>query len=192
MNPRTSTFDRILTILLALVLLLGGVWLAAWALERLPAGWWSPTRFTVGLGEAVTGTAWWPWALLLGGVLVALIGLLWLGSHFRANGVGALALPGADRTGRLIMDASALASGAANALTRHPGVSSASGRLVEEKKRVVLALTVTVSPQADLRAVVRACDDVAAHVLSSSGRQDLACRVRVKVASRARSAPRVR
>jgi hypothetical protein len=129
---------------------------------------------------------------VLGGVLVALIGLLWLMSHVRVDRVGALALAGGDRTGRLTMDASALASGAADALSRHPGVSSASGRLVEEKNRVVLALTATVSPQADLRDVIRACDDVAEHVLRSTGRQDLACRIRVKVAARARSAPRVR
>ncbi|MGM0386418.1 MAG: hypothetical protein ACQERF_10630 [Actinomycetota bacterium] len=191
MNPRTSAFDRLLTILVALVLILGGVWLTAWGLERLPAGWWAPTRFDLGLGDT-TDSGWWPWALLIGGVLVTLIGILWLGSHFRTAGVGALVLPGGDPTGRLTIEASALTSGAAEALAQHPAVSSASGRLVEEKNRVVLALTATVSPQADLRAVASACDDVATHVLRSSGREDLACRVRVKVASRARSSPRVR
>lgn len=192
MNPRAFTFDRVLTVIAALVLLLGGTWLTVWALGLLPAGWWSPSGFTLGLGDAVTETAWWPWALLLGGTLLALIGLLWLGSHFRTAGVGALALPGSDRTGRFTLAGSALTSGAAAAIARHPGVSSASGRLVEENNQVVLVLTATVSPEADLRTVARACDDIAAHVLRTTGRQDLACRVRVKVTSRARSTPRVR
>ncbi len=192
MNPRTSMVDRLLLIVLALVLLLGGIWLAVWSEGGLPAGWWSPSGLTVGLAEDMTGVAWWATALLLGGLVLAVVGLVWLASHFRPNGVGVLALPGTDRSGRLTMDASALASGAAASLADSPAVSSASGRLLEEKNRVVLALTATVPPQAELAAVVRACDDVAAHVLDSTGRQDLTCRIRVKVASRSRSAPRVR
>lgn len=192
MNPRASTVDRLLLVLVALVLLLGGLWLAVWGQRRLPTGWWSPSGLTLGLRDQVTNATWWPWALLLGGLLLVALGLYWLASHFRPNGIGQLTLPGSTRGGKLTIDASALSSGAADALAAHPDVSSASGRLVEEKNQVVLALTTVVAPDADLRAVVSACDDVAAHVLSSTGRQDIACRVRVKVASRGRSAPRVR
>ena len=120
MNPRTSMVDRLLLIVLALVLLLGGIWFAVWSEGGLPAGWWSPSGLTVGLAEDMTGVAWWATALLLGGLVLAVVGLVWLASHFRPNGVGVLALPGTDRSGRLTMDASALASGAAASLRIAP------------------------------------------------------------------------
>jgi hypothetical protein len=192
MNPRTSMVDRLLLLVLAVVLMLGGVWLALWSRGQLPAGWWSPSGFTTGLDDAVTGADWWPSALLLGGLLIAVLGLFWLASHFRRNSVGVLTLPGGDRGGRLTLDGSALSSGAAAALAGSPEVSSASGRLVEDKHGVVLALTATIAAHADLREVADACDEVAAHVLRSTGRQDLTCRVRAKVATRARRSPRVR
>lgn len=188
MNPRTFALDRVLVILAALTLILGGAWVFAWAARLLPAGWADPEGFRLGLPEAWTGSAWWPWALLLGGLAAALLGLSWLGAHFRGGSVGRLALPGDGRGGRLVMGAGTLAGGAADALRAHPDVTGASGRVVAEGRRLVLDLTATVRPEADLAAVGRACDDVAAHALRTSGREDLACRVRVKVARRARSA----
>lgn len=193
MNRATFQLDRFLTIVLALALLLGGLWVLAWAADLLPAGWWSPSGFRLGLAESVADTEWWPWALLGGGLLLALLGLWWFGSHFRANGVGQLAIPGSAQEGRLRVDSSALASGAAAALTESSsGVASATGRVVEEGRSLVLDLTATVRTDADLREVAKACDAVSAQAAAVSGREDLTCRVRLKVAPGAKAAPRVR
>ena len=191
-NRRTFAVDRVLTVLLALALILGGAWVLAWALELLPDGWWSPGGFRLGMDQAVTDTQWWPWALLGAGLVLALGGLWWFGSHFRRNDTGLMLLPGGNAEGRLLLESGALASGAAAALTAATeSVSTAGGKVVEEGRRLVLDLTATVRTDADLRQVARACDSVAAQALASSGREDLTCRVRLKTSPRAGSAPRV-
>ncbi|MCK6210712.1 hypothetical protein KZX45_09185 [Georgenia sp. EYE_87] len=193
MDRRTFAVDRAVTVVVALVLVLGGAWVFAWTLDLLPQSWWSPTAFSLGLTLSVTDAPLWPWALGVGGILLALLALVWFGSHFRSSGIGDLSLRGDARGGRLLLQSGALASAAAAALTESsPAVTGAGGKVVDEGRRLVLALTATVRPDADLREIARACDAVAAQALRSTGREDLECRIRVKVAPAGRSEPRVR
>lgn len=192
MNRGAFRVDRLVLALLGLALLAGGAWLFAWAADLLPAGWWSPGTLRLGLDPAVTGADWWPVALIVGGIILLAIGASWLLSHFRRSTVDRLSLAGDAKGGRLVLDGSALVDGMAAALAAADvDVLGAGGRLVEQKRRLVLDMTASVRAAADLPRVMRACDDVAGHVLRSTGRQDLTCRVRLKVASRSRPAPRV-
>ncbi|HZI96578.1 MAG TPA: hypothetical protein VFD41_03525 [Actinomycetales bacterium] len=192
MNRKTFGIDRALTLLLGLVLVLGGVWVLLWALDALPSGWWSPSRFRVGVPEGYSDNLWWPWAIGVLGLLLTALGTAWFVGHFRSNRVSTLSLPGDAEGGRLLLSGGALGGGLAAALVETcEGVTGASGRVLEQGRHLVLDVTATVRPEGDLREVVRSCDVVAAHALHSTGREDLTCRVRLKVASRAREAPRV-
>lgn len=147
----------------------------------------------VGLPSWLTDAAWWPWVLLLGGVALFVLGLAWLLRHLRSSTVPTLALPGDPHGGNLVLDGAALADGMAAALEdADRGVVGARGRLVDEHGTLVVDLTAGVRRDADLRDVSQLCDEVAAQARRSTGRSDLACRIRLRVASRGGSRPRVR
>lgn len=192
MNRKVYGVDRVVLTLLALVLVAVGAWLLAWVLDLLPSGWWNPGRVRVGVTEGLTQNGWWPWALLVGGLLLAAIGAAWFVNHFRSSSVSTLSLRGDAEGGRLLLDSSALADGAAAALVAASDwVSGAKGKIVEQRRQLVLDLTATVRPDADLGAVSRTCDAVAAQVLRSTGRDDMACRVRLTVGSQPAKKARV-
>lgn len=192
MNRKTFGIDRALAVLVAVLLLLGGIGVLLWALDLLPSQWGAPSRFTLGVPEVYSDDPWWPWAMGLAGLILTAVGTAWFVSHFRVNRVSTLSLAGADEGGQLLLDASALGNGVAAALEEaSPGITGANGKVVEQRRNLVLDVTATVRRQADLREVARACDDVTAHLLDSIGREDLACRIRLKVAGRDRAASRV-
>lgn len=192
MNRTAFGVDRLVLALLGSLLLAVGVWLFAWVTELLPGGWWSPSTLAVGLDPDATEAGWWPAALIFGGLVLVGIGGSWLMSHFRRTTVDRLSLASGAGGGRLVLDGSALVDGMAVALTAADvDILGAGGRLVEQKGRLVLDMTASVRGAADLSRVTHACDDVAAHVLRSTGREDLTCRVRLKVANRPRPASRV-
>ncbi|WP_225752804.1 hypothetical protein [Actinotalea sp. Marseille-Q4924] len=193
MNRATYALDRVVLTLIALVLLLGGAWVVAWSQGWLPDGWWSPRGFFVGpVPESLTGADWWPVALLVGGAVLTVLGLVWLVRHFRSHGVEALSLVGDPHGGSMIVQGAALASGAAAVLQDSgPDVTRARGSLAERHGRLVVDLTASVRRDADLEKVARLCDRVADEVVRTTGRSDVSCRVRLKVAPRAGRAPRV-
>ncbi len=183
MSRATVALDRVLVLVLGLVLLAGGAWVVAWSSGRLPAGWWSTSTFSLGLPTAWTAAAWWPWAVLGVGLLLVLVGLLWFLRHFRSSRVPVLPLAGDGSGGRLLVRDGALADGCAQALVeRCPDVVSASGRLLDQRGRMVLDLRAQVRPEADLASVAGACDEVVGYVRRSTGRPDLTSRTRLTVA----------
>lgn len=192
MNRKASGLDRVLTFLIGLALLVGGVWTAVWALDALPEGWRSPTELRLGVSTSIGDAAWWPWLLILGGVLLFSVGLVWFLRHFRSSTVDRLVLPSDPSGGNLILEGGALGTGLAAALEEtSAGVLSARGRVVDHGGSLVVDVVAQVRRDADLRDLGRACDDVARHARAAVGRSDLACRVRLKVAPRAGRSPRV-
>lgn len=192
MNRATSGFDRFLAFVLGLALVAVGAWLVAWVLDLLPGGWWSPDQVVLGLAQSVADADWWTWVLLLGGLLLVAVGASWLVGHLRTTSVDRLSMPGETAGGgRILLEGNALADGAAAALKeRSPDITGASGRLTEERRRVVLALTATVRQEVDLAQVSEACQEVAAQAAAASGRDDLTVRVRLR-AGRGGARPRV-
>lgn len=189
MNRRTSAFDRVVVGLAGLALLTGGAWLLAWVLDLLPDRWWSPERLTLGLAASVTEATWWTWLLLVGGLLLVAVGGSWLTAHLRSPSVERLSMPGDTEGGRLLLEGRALADGAAAGLAAlSPEVTGASGRLVDERGQIVLSLTATVREDVDLGEVTRACEEVAERAATTSGRQDLTVRVRLRANARDRRA----
>lgn len=192
MNRAAFGVDRLVALVLGLLLVVGGLWTLLWAAEWLPEGWWAPARFEYEMPSGVTDADWWPWALLGGGVVLAAIGATWFGRHFGTPSVSRLSLPGDAEGGRLMLDGGAFGSGVAAALKDgSDSVVGAKGGVIDQRRRVILDVTASIRRDADLREVVALCDRVAAQALRSSGRNDMACRIRLKVAPRAGRAPRV-
>lgn len=192
MNRRAFALDRVLVVVLGLLLLTAAVWVVAWVVDLLPEGWWSPESITLGLSSDVTGATWWTAVLLGGGLLLIVIGAAWLVGHFRGSAVDLLSMPGDADGGRLLLTGAALATGAANALVDgSPDIVGAKGELVKQRRALVVSMRATVRPEADLAEVSRICSEVAEQAARTSERYDLTVRIRLRVASRSRPAPRV-
>ncbi|MFB9377587.1 hypothetical protein ACFFKU_14050 [Kineococcus gynurae] len=184
--------DRFLALLAGLVLVVVGVAVAAWPLGYLKQVWPAmPDELRLQTAGDVVGASWWPWAAGGAGVVLALLALWWLLAHVPRRGAGDLSLPGSDRAGRLMVDADAPASAAADVLADAPGVRSARGRTIRDRNQLVVELTVVTEPDADLDAVVSASDAVVADLARVLGRPDARARVQITVARRGRSGSRV-
>lgn len=185
--------DRVAAVLLGLVLLTAGIVIAGWYNGTLRHLWPAvPKKLsTAGAGD-VFSTGWWPWAAGAAGALAVLLGLWWLISHLPRRGVGLLVLPGSGKTGRLLVDPAGTAATAAEILADTPGIRSASGKVLRDRGELVVALTGVIDPRADLAEVVAATDAVATDLQAVLGRDDARARIRLSVARRARTQPRVR
>ena len=116
--------DRVAAFVLGVGLIAAGAAALGWRFDLIPD---APERLRFSWLSDTTQTAWWPWATGAAGVLLVLIGLIWLIRHFRSRGVGRLQLVGSDRTGRLTADANAAATAAGQKLFQTTGVRSSTG-----------------------------------------------------------------
>jgi hypothetical protein len=184
--------DRIAAVLLGLVLLALGVVTAAWSNGVLYRLWPQfPHQLSTGRTTEILNTTWWPWASGGVGGLAVLLGLWWLIAHLPRGRVGTLVLPGSGRSGRLLADPSGIAGTAAEVLAETPGIRSVRGRVHRDRGQLVIDLTATLDPRADLTDVIEATDAVATDLQSVLGRDDARARVLLTVARRARPRPRV-
>ncbi len=188
MSRATLAVDRILTVLLALLLIAAGLAGVAWWSGRIVA---MPPRLDLSGLDWVPRQAWWPWALGVLGVLLLLLGLRWLVGHLPDRGVSHLNLPGSNRQGRLMVEASTVASTAAEVLQATPGVRSARGSIQRDRGQLVARLDATIERGADLKVVAGAADDVSAQLRRVLQRDDLHCLVQLRTANRDRAQPRV-
>jgi len=188
MSRGTLALDRVMTALAGLVLVALGVLGILWWAGRLGSvpdhvdlsgiRWWPRQQ-------------WWPWALGVGGVILALLGLRWLLAHLPRRGISVLSLPGSGPEGRLLVAAGPVIDAAAGALARTPGVRSARGRVDHDRGQIVAHLDATIERGADLRTVAAAADAVTGELQAALERQDLTGLVRLRTAGRNRAMPRV-
>jgi hypothetical protein len=185
--------DRVLAILLGLILLAAGIAVAAWYngnLRRLFPQF--PKELSTDKASDLANTDWWPWTAGAVGVLFVLLGLWWLLAHLPRRGVGLLVLPGSGRNGRLHVDPSGPASTAAEVLADTPGIRTAHGKVQRDRGQLIVALTATMDPRADLGQIVAATDAVATDLNTVLGRNDARARILLSVARRPKAQPRVR
>jgi hypothetical protein len=181
--------DRAAAFVLGAGLTAAGAAALGWRFHLIPD---APELLRFGWLADTTRTTWWPWATGAAGVLLVLIGLIWLTRHLARSGVGRLKLPGSDHTGRLTADADAAATAAGHTLTQTAGVRNCTGRVVRDRGQVVAELNPTIEPTADLD-TVRAAAERASHDLHRNlGRDDLHHRVQLHVARHDGAPTRVR
>ncbi|MFH5821112.1 hypothetical protein [Georgenia sp. AZ-5] len=192
MSRAVLALDRIVTLILGLVLLLGGLAAIAWWAGQLDRLWpATPGSLQFRPARDAVEAGWWPWAAGVAGAVAILLGLWWLVSHIPRRSVPALALPGGDVRGGLRLDPNAATATAADVLAQTPGVRSARGTMRDDRGELVAALDATIEPTADLTTVVAAAERVSAelgHVLDLPAAR---CRVQLRVARRGRRQARV-
>ena len=123
--------------------------------------------------------------------VAVLLGLWWLLAHLPRRSVGLLTLPGSGKAGRLRVDPSGPAATAADILADTPGIRTAHSRVQRDRGQLVIALSATMDPRADLGEVVAATDAVATDLNAVLGRDDARARVLLAVARRAKAPSRV-
>ncbi len=183
----TLARDRFATLILALVLIAGGV-LGVW--------WWTgdsslATASDTTAVQDLVGTDWWPWASAVVGVLLILIGIRWIASHVSSTKVRQLNLKGSGSAGKLGVDGSKVAGAAADAFADTLGVRSAKGRVNRDRGQIVAEINATIEPEADLAVVAEQADLISAQLTHVLGRGDLRCSVQLTVARNGRSLDRV-
>lgn len=188
MSRAVVVLDRFMTFLAGLILLVLGAAAILWWLGTFPS--W-PTRVDASVVVQDTKASWWPWAAAIAGIVLVLLGLRWLAAHLPSRGVAQVKLTGSGAQGRLSAQVRSVADTAAEVLQQTPGVRSARGTIQRDRGQLVARLRATVEPGADLHAVAGAADAVAADLQQVLGREDLRCRIQLRVAHRGRSQPRV-
>lgn len=188
MSRGTLAVDRLVALLLGLSLVAGGAALLLWGTEQVSM---LDGAADVGPVREAADKTWWPWALGTAGAILTLLGLRWLFAHVPRRGIGPVRLKGTDRSGRLTAEAGPAASAAAEALEAEPGVRSASGAVLRDRGQVVARITATIDPAADLTSVAAAADRISAQLRDMLGRDDLRCRVQLRLSHRDRPMPRV-
>lgn len=188
MTRGTLAFDRVMTALAGAGLLALGVVGILWWAGRLGS---APTRVDLSGIRWWATQQWWPWALVVGGVVLALVGLRWLFSHLPRSGVSHLTLPGSGSEGRLLVATGPAVDAAAGSLEQAPGVRSVRGRIDHDRGQVVASFVATIDRDADLRLVAAAVDEMTGRLQSVLERQDVYSRVVLRTTGRSRKAPRV-
>ncbi len=192
MRRRVLGLDRVLAVVFGLILFVFGVGAAAWyngGLRRLFPQF--PKQVSTQKTSDLINTDWWPWTSGALGALLVLLGLWWLIAHLPRRGVSALVLPGSSRAGRLRINPSGPAATAAEVLADTPGVRTAHSKVLRDRGELVIALTATIDPRAELNDVITAADTVASDLQTVLGRDDARARIHLSVARRARTQPRV-
>ena len=184
-------FDRVLVLLLGLLLIVLGVAAVGWQTGFLESLWPDvPDEIAVDSSQVTGSSSFAVLAGVVGGALVV-IGLWWLLAHLPRRSVGSLRLPSGDQPGRLVVDPGPAVATAAEVLADDPMIRSAKGAVLADRGELVVRLRATVDPDADLGAVVDACDAVLADLAHVLPADQLRSRVELSVLRRGAVGPRV-
>jgi len=172
--------DRFVGLLLSVVLISGGGLTVLWGTRQVGI-LTAPLDLTV--VRQVLDESWWPWAVGGLGVLLVVLGVLWLLAHVPGRGVDRILLPGTGRSGRLSAEVRPVADAAAAALAPTLGVQRVRGRLRRERGTLTLRLNAVLDPDADLGLITAAAEQVSGQLRHLLGRDDVTCTVSLRIAS---------
>jgi hypothetical protein len=188
---RSAGGDRWLAVLIGLVVLLVGVGVAllsygVFGIAR--AG--RPLLDPIIVGTVAADPLLWRVVTIVGGVVLAVLGLTWVARSVRPEPRPDIELPGGQDTTILVSSAAVgeAVAGQAGAL---PGVARARARLVGSAAAPALRVTLWLRDDADVRAVLRRLhEEVLATALSAFGHAALPVAVRLEL-ERPHPVPRV-
>ena len=190
MSRATVGLDRVVTLVMGVVFISGGLLVLNWYY-----GWYGSLPETLDTDRAlrVTSTVWWPWALAGAAILLLVIGVRWLLAHTPPGRVTELRLPGSGSEGRLEVDARNAVNAACASLQTQHDVRSAKGTVRRDRGQLLVDIRAVLEPHSDLRDIASAVDDTTATLVNCLERPDLHCRVRLAIrTSSRRKAVRVR
>lgn len=172
MSPRTRAIDRLLTALVGLLLVAGGLLVVEWRYHLLLG---LGRRLDLTQVDDVLRSQWWPWVFAVAGVVVGLIGLRWLLAHVGTPSGVVVRTVNDDARGSSRLDLSSLAAASAARFAELAPVVSSGGSYrrieghhvvevraaVDDRTNARLLAEAVSSVDADLRA---AFNDGAAHL----------------------------
>lgn len=182
---RTRGTDRAATVLLGLVLIALAALVWEWRLDL--TGLLDPRAEVAGVGSVVDST-WWPWVAAAVGLVLGILGLLWLLAHLPRPTRGSTRLSGSDATGRLEADHASLAKALAERWAALAPVTGTRGRTTPDAPDVLL-LSGHVELEADTADILDAADRIEREVVEAF--PDLDVRVRFLLDGPSRQ-PRIR
>lgn len=146
MTRKLNATDRAATLVAGLVLTAGGLALLNWHQQWI--GSWSDTLSTSRFADTES-TAWWPWAYAAAGIVLALIGLVWLLAHLPRRGERIVRLDAASNEhGAARVDYQSLATAVAADLEAHSPVTHVKGSTRRRRGTLVVELRGYVDPHA--------------------------------------------
>lgn len=174
MSRKLVTLDRIATLLLAALLIGGGLaaldWRYRWVLSY-------PDETSTSVPQQLTTAGWWPWAAgAVGGVLI-LLGLWWLLAHLRRGIEPTLRLPASDPTGKITADLASLADAVADDFQSRAPVDHVRGTARRIGSDHVIEIRAHVDPRADGDSITRAARSVTGDVNRAFPNGSVSCRI---------------
>jgi hypothetical protein len=166
MKRRGAAFERVAVFAVGVAFMAVGAAAVAWELDWIPGALEQlDLAVVVDLPEA----GWWPWAVGGAGLVLVVVGLLWLAAHTRRRTVHRLELSGSDTGGRLTVDSSAVVESTRPTLEEAAGLKLRSGRIIDgDHRERLIDLQAGLDPGADLDeaadAAQRAAEELAANL----------------------------
>ncbi len=176
--------DRLTTLLVGVALVALGLLVVDWRYREV---FTYPNSLDTTPAADVLDTAWWPWAFAAAGVVLGVLGLLWLLAHLRRKGPSTLRLRSSDSTGRVESDLRSVAAAAAQQLGSLSPVTGVRGTTRVYGSHTVVELRGHVAAGADAESLTEAAEVCAAHIAAAFPGDDITCRVVLDARQRSRT-----
>ncbi|GAA1601888.1 hypothetical protein GCM10009804_68040 [Kribbella hippodromi] len=186
MRRGVITLDRTIGTLISLALITAGAFALCWYYNVFAA---APTELTTHTPRDYTRTTWWPWATGATAIALLLLGLLWLTRHLPTRTNANFTLTPGNVNGRLLADANAAVTAAAQGLSNRPEFRDGSGRIRLDRGQLVAELHCTIEPSADLTDVHAAVAQATQNLQTVLGIPTLHHRTHLRVARTNKPAP---
>jgi hypothetical protein len=177
MTPRVIRFDRALTLLAGVLLVALGLLIVDWHYQWVLQGY--PDELSADPAAEIVGTSWFPWAFAAVGILLGLLGLVWLVAHLGRRGPSALRLQASDQTGRVQADLRSIAAAAADRLESLAALTGVSGTVVTIRSRPVILLRGRIDPVASVTSITDAAETCSQDLASAFPDDAVTCRILV-------------
>ena len=175
MTRRLTIIDRLVTALVGIALVTGGLALLNWRYDWI--GSWPDTLALGGVSD-VESSAWWPWAFAAAGIVIGLVGLAWLLSHAPRRGERTVRLSeSSDRTGAIRIDLHSVAQAVAADFEARTSTTRVKGTARRHRGAHVIELRGQLDPHATGDSIESAAARCTQHVSEAFPDGTTVCRV---------------
>lgn len=175
MTRKLLGLDRLAVLLVGVALVVLGLLAIDWR-QRYLLDSYADTLAT-GRTQDLLATSWWPWVFALVGILLGLIGLVWLLAHLRREGPTTVRMGASDATGRIEVDVRSVASAAATHLGTIAPVINPRGTTRVYGATTLVEVRGRVDPAADPGSLIEAAEACSAQVAAAFPDDRVECRV---------------
>lgn len=177
MSARLAGLDRLVALLAGLVLVGSGLAGLDWQFRVLGG---EPTRMHARPALVLAATAWWPWAVGIGGLVLGLLMLWWLLAHLGGNTARTLRSVRSGPSGRVAVDLASVARVAADSFCAEAGLSHPRSTTHRVRHGYLVEMQGAVTVHTDPAEVRHAADAVTRQVVEAFPDDEVNCRMVVR------------